>query len=148
MSYPTGEAKLLALIQGMAEFDRRNSARADWKLLNSGASDHYAILKPGPFINSSESLGSGSAVTTWRTIVEMWQRWLDDGPTVLALEALVGAVIERLERFPSLEGVALMAGVSGGGEMQQRWLKEGGPGWAVQEVYVDWQEERFIDSAE
>lgn len=148
MSYPDGEAQLLVLIQGMAEFDRRNTARGDWKPLNSGASDHYAIVKPGPFANVSETLGAGSAVTTWRTIVEVWQRWVDDGPTVTALEVLVGAVVEHLERYPSLDGATLMAQVAGGGEMQQRWLKEGGPMWAVQEVYIDWQEERFISVAE
>ena len=148
MSYSDGEARILALIQGMAEFDRRNTARGDWKPLNSGASNRYAIVKPGMFSNASETLAAGSAVTTWRTIVEVWQRWVDDGPTVTALEGLVGRVVEHLERYPSLDGAALMAWVAGGGEMQQRWLKEGGPMWAVQEVYLDWQEERFIDSAE
>lgn len=148
MSYPTGEGMVLTLLQGMDDFDRRNTARADWKPLNSGASDHYAVLKPGPFANVPETLGAGSAVTTWRTVVEVWQRWVDDGPTVEALEALVGAVIEHLEQYPSLNGAALTAQVTGGSEMQQRWLKEGGPMWAVQEVYVDWQEERFIANAE
>lgn len=148
MSYADGEAKVLTLLQGMDDFDRRNSARGNWKPLNSGASDHYAIVKPGPFAVAPETLGGGTSVTTWRTLVEVWQRWVDDGPTVVALEALVGAVIAHLERYPSLDGAALFAWVAGGGEMQQRWLKEGGPMWAVQEVYVDWQEERFVAVAE
>ena len=57
-------------------------------------------------------------------------------------------VIEHLERYPSLDAAGLYAWISGGGEMQERWLKEGGPKWAVWEVYLDWQEERFIAAAE
>ena len=142
MSYPAGEAVVLTLLQAMSEFDRRNTARGDWKPLNSGGSDHYAIIRPGPFANKATALG-GASVTAWRTIIEVWQRWVDDAPTVLALEGLVSAVIDHLERYPGLDGLALIAGVTGGGEMQQRWLREGGPGWAVQEIYYDWQEERF-----
>ena len=148
MSYPDGEAAILTLIQAMPEFDRRNAARADWKPLNSGASDHYVILKPGAWLNAADSLGGESAVTTWRTIIEVWQRWVDDGPTAVALQVLAQKVIEHLERYPSLGGEGLLAWVAGGSEMQQRWLKEGGPMWAVWEVYIDWQEERFIDPAE
>lgn len=144
MSYPTGEAAVLTLLQAMPEFDRRNAARADWKPLNSGASDHYAILKPGAFTNAQESIGGEAAVTTWRTIIEVWQRWVDDGPTAVALQGLTQKVIEHIERYPSLGGEGLLAWVAGGGEMQQRWTKEGGPMWAVWEVYIDWQEERFI----
>ena len=148
MSYSTGEAALLAIIQAMPQFARLNAVRADWKPLNSGASGHYAVLKPGIFANAPQTLGDGATATQWRTIVEIWQRWVDDGPTVIALEELVQDVIEQVERYPSLDGTALMAWVAGGGEMQQRWLKEGGPMWAVWEVYVDWQEERYPDIAE
>lgn len=148
MSYAAGEASVLTLLREMPAFDRANSARCDWKPLNSGQSDHYAILKPGAFANQSEAIGAGAAVTTWRTIIEVWQRWLDDGPTAIALEELVTAVIEHVERYPALGGAALLAWVAGGSDMQQRWLNEGGPMWAVWEVWVDWQEERFNDPAE
>ena len=114
MSYPAGEAVVLTLLQAMSEFDRRNTARGDWKPLNSGGSDHYAIIRPGPFANEATALG-GASVTAWRTIIEVWQRWVDDAPTVLALEGLVSAVIDHLERYPGLDGLALIAGVTGGG---------------------------------
>lgn len=151
MSYPEGEAKLLLLLQGMSQFDRANTSRGDWKPLNSGASDHYAVLRPGPFVNEADSfggLGGGEATTTWRTAVEVWQRWKDDAPTMLALEGLVSAVMLHLERYPTLGGVCQSAQVAGGSEMQRRWIEQGGPLWAVQEVYIDWQEERFISVAE
>lgn len=147
MSYGQGEAALLALLQAMPQFNRTNTSRADWKPLNSGASDHYVVLKPGEFTNGADSL-AGEALTNWRTVIEVWQRWKDDTPTALALQELVAAVIGHLERYPSLNGVALMAGIAGGSDLQRRWIERGGPVWAVQEVYFDWQEERFYDSAE
>lgn len=148
MSYWAGEARLAELIQGAAGFDRRNVTRGDWKPLNSGKSDHYAVLKAGPFTNTADAIGNGAAVTTWRTVIEVWQRWIDDSPTVQSLQVHVQTIIEHLERYPSLGTAGVYAWVSGGGDMQQRWLKDGGPMWAVWEVYVDWQEERFIDGAE
>lgn len=147
MSYSDGETAVLRLLQEMREYSRANSSRGDWKPLNSGASDHYAVLRPGAFNNAADGL-SGEALTTYRTVIEVWQRWKDDGPTIVALEAHVSAVMEHLERYPSLAGAALMAAVAGGGEMTRRWVTEGGPLWAVQEVYIDWQEERFYSVAE
>ena len=147
MSYSDGEAAILGLIRAMPAFDRANVSRGDWKPLNSGASDHYAVLKPGDFTVMAEALG-GEAIVQWRTVIEVWQRWKDDSPTLLALEGHVAAVIGHLERYPALGGVCLMARVAGGSELSRRWLEQGGPLWAVQEVYVDWQEERFYTSVE
>lgn len=147
MSYAAGEERIAELLRAMRQFDRANVGRGDWKPLNSGASDHYAILKPGAWTNSADGL-NGEALTEYRTIIELWQRWVDDSPTVQALEALTQAVVEHLERYPSLDEMCLMARVAGGSDVQQRWLKEGGPVWAVQEVYLDWQEERFYVVAE
>ncbi len=148
MSYGDGEALILARIRLMAQFDPQNSSRAKWGILNSGAAAQYAILRAAPFTNDYDGLGHGHVRTSWRTVVELWQRWVDDGPTAVALQTLAQATLEHLERYPSLAGEGLLAWVSGGGEMQQRWLKEGGPVWAVWEVYIDWQEERFISVAE
>lgn len=147
MSYGDGEANVLLRLQAMTQFGRTNATRGDWKPLNSGASDHYAVLRPGAFTMSSDGLG-GESLTLWRTVVEVWQRWKDDAPTLLALELLVSQVIGQLERYPQLGGAALMAQVAGGSEMSRRWLEQGGPLWAVQEVYIDWQEERFYSVAE
>ena len=148
MSYGSGEAAILELLRDMTAFDAANTSRADWKPLNSGASDHYAVLRPGEWYNSIEAIGHGAAVTTWRTVVEVWQRWLDDSPTALALQDLTTAVIEHIEAYPSLDGAVALAWVAGGGDMQERWLRSGGPAWAVWEVYIDWQEERFITVTE
>lgn len=149
MSYGTGEAALLALLARSTAFNRHNASRGDWKPLNSGASDHYAVLRPGAFTNAADGL-SGESLTTYRTVIEVWQRWKDDGPTVMALQGHVAAAIEHLERYPTLDGAALMAAVAGGSEFQRRWLTEdrSGPLWACQEVYIDWQEERFYSVAE
>ena len=149
MSYSTGEAIVLAILRNMERYNWQNTSRGDWKLLNSGVSETYAIIKPGFFSNAWESIGDGGLVlTTWRTIIEVWQRWVDDGPTITALEERVSEVIQKFDGYPTLDGTALIAFASGGGEMQQRWVKDGGPVWAVQEIYFDWQEEREITIAE
>ena len=145
MSYANGEALILGLLRGMDEFDALNSSRQRWKVLNSGASDHYAIVRPGPFSNEPAALGQ-TASTSWRTVIEVWQRWLDDGETTIALQELTQAVIEHFDGYPTLAdttGSVVMGYVSGGGEMQERWQTQNGPSWAVWEVYVDWQEERI-----
>lgn len=147
MSYSGGEQAILDQLREMRAFDRQNSSRGDWKPLNSGASDRYAVLRAGEFSVESDGL-AGTSRIVWRTVIELWQRWKDDTPTIVALEDLVSEVIWHLERYPTLGGEALMARVSGGSEIQERWREKGGPGWAVQEVYIDWQEERFYDSAE
>jgi len=146
MSYSDGEAAVLELLRDMEQFDHRTVTRGDWKSLNSGAGNCYAIIRPGTFSNAPEAFGS--SITTWRTTIELWQRWVDDSPTVIALEYLTHAVIAHVERYPTLNGAALIAQVAGGGEVQQRWIKDGGPQWAAQEIYIDWQEERYIDIAE
>lgn len=145
MSYATGEAQIMAIIADMPDFRAGNVSRADWKPLNSGNAPHYAILKPGSWSNEPSSLSAGAAITTWRTVIEVWRRWVDDAPTAAGLQELVGRLIDYLDRHPSLDGMALQGWVTGGSDMQQRWLREGGPMWAVWEVYIDWQEERFID---
>lgn len=147
MSYSDGEQAILEQLREMRAFDRHNSSRGDWKPLNSGASACYAVLRAGEFTVESAAL-NGASLIVWRTVIEVWQRWKDDAPTVMALEELVSDTIWHLERYATLGGEALMARVSGGSEMQQRWREQGGPAWAVQEVYLDWQEERFYDTAE
>jgi hypothetical protein len=145
MSYATGEALILTLLRRMEGFDDQNSSRQRWKVLNSGASDHYAIVRPGPFTNEPEALGETMS-TSWRTVIELWQRWLDDGETTIALQNLMQGVLEHFDGYPRLgdtTGSVVMGYISGGGEMQERWLTQAGPSWAVWEVYVDWQEERI-----
>lgn len=147
MSYGDGEAAILTLVRGVRGFNRANSSRGDWKPLNSGASASYVVLKPGAFSASADGL-AGESLILWRTVIEVWQRWQDDTATLLALEARVADVIGHMERYPTLDGVCLLAQVAGGSEMTRRWVEQGGPLWAVQEVYIDWQEERFYSSAE
>ena len=147
MSYSDGEAAILELVRALPNFGRSNATRGDWKPLNSGASAAYIVLRPGPFTVIAETL-NGESLRQWRTVIEVWQRWKDDTPTVVALEEHVSDVISHMEQHATLDGAALMANVAGGSEMQNRWLNQGGPQWAVQEVYIDWQEERFYSSAE
>ena len=54
----------------------------------------------------------------------------------------MSAVIDHLERYPNALTVWRLSPGNRRWRMQQRWLR-GRAGWAVQEIYYDWQEERF-----
>lgn len=143
MNYPHGEALIATLLDGMTEFATGTVTRQKWAVLNSGRAAQYAVLRPGAFSLGADGLGL-SAGAQWRTVVELWQRWLDDGATTVALQELTMKVIDRLQQYPTLgdtTGRVVWAFVTGGGEMLERWVTDRGPSWAVWEVYVDWREE-------
>ena len=144
MSYGDGEALILARIRAMAQFDAANSSRAKWGILNSGASDHYAILRAALFTNDYDGLGHGHVRTSWRTVVELWQRYKDDGTSATDLQELMQDTIEYVEQDPDFGGTeGLIYGYpAGGGEMLEVWNRDGGPSWLKWELYIDWQEER------
>lgn len=144
MSYATGEAAVLTLLQAMSAYNSDNATRADWRPLARGKAQHYAILRPGKWAN--EQMAMSANQRTWRTVVECWRRYADDTRPV-ALQEDVAAVVAQLEKYPTLNGAVQDSMVSGGGDMQERELSNGSL-WAVWEVYVDWQEEQAVSYAE
>jgi hypothetical protein len=145
MSYSDGEVLILGLLRNMAQFDTRNSGRARWGMLNSGAAAQYAILRAGPFENDYQGLGREQVRTSWRTIIELWQRYKDDGTSATDLQELMAAVIEYVEQYPDLGDAAIYAEPRTCGDMQEVWRTGGdGPSWLKWEVNIDWQEERDI----
>lgn len=148
MSYATGEGLILKKLRLMPEFGASNSGRQGegWRLLSTGNSTYYAVLRPGAFTSDYDSLGRLHVVTQWRTVIELWLRWTNESMTTETLQTLMDSVIEHLEKHPFLDDDhRLEAMPSGGGEMQERQRETGGPLWAVWEVFIDWQEERDID---
>ena len=83
MTYTAGEALLLTVVQGCTGFGSTNASRANWLVLNSGKSDHYVILRPGPF--GIEWISPTNYVANYTTVVELWQRYKDDGSSQTSL---------------------------------------------------------------
>jgi len=144
MTYPAGEALILTQLQSVTGFTSTNTARAKWGLLNSGKSDHYAIVKPGTFNEDTENNFG------WvnRTIIQVWQRYVDDGTTATNLEGYVNAVKQRFMLYRKLGGSVMDSRVIGGSEMQERWNKDGGLVWLSQDVIIEWKEQEIVTYAE
>lgn len=151
MSYPHGEKLIFDLLLDMPQFTRKNAGRqlGGWRLLSSGNSMYYAVLRPGKFLPDYDGFGRSHVVTSYRTVVELWETWTSSSETSETLESVMDAVVAHLERYPRLgdpESIA-WAAPTGGGEMQERQLQDGSK-WAVWELFIDWQSERDIDPAE
>ena len=99
MAYNDGEKLLLKRIQALDLFAQNNSARNNWKLLYSGNSDHYAILRPGSF--QLRWISITDYIVTYTTVVEVWQRYTDDGDSQSNLGACVADIFSILA-YPNL----------------------------------------------
>lgn len=150
MSYQTGEALALTQVQASTGFDSTNTSRGKWGILNKGSSDHYAILKPGPFSVEGETFTQKGRY--WRCIIEVWQRYKDDGSSLTNLEGHIENIIDRIDQYRKLAdttGTIQDANITGGSEVTEQWIQGGdGPSWLKQDLYLDWTEEAQITYAE
>lgn len=144
MSYSTGEAAILTLVQALGAYDSENATRQDWRPLARGKAQYYAVLRPGKWSNEQVTVSSNAR--SWRTVIECWRRYADD-TRPMTLQDDVEAIVAQLEKYPTLNGAVLDSIVSGGGDMLERELSNGSL-WAVWEVYCDWQEEHSVSYAE
>lgn len=139
MSYGTGEAALKTIIETASGFTSGNVARQDWRILNQGKSP-AAILRPGPWTVADMTMKSKAY--TWRCIIEVWVRYINDAVPVSGLQTYQSAINALIQKYPTMAGLTgvIEAAVVGGGEMQERTLSNDSL-WAVWEIYYDWQEE-------
>jgi hypothetical protein len=139
MTYAVGEAAILTIIRAHADYNANNSSRQDWKLLDSGKASHYAILRPGPWLNERFTLANYRR--QWTTVVEVWQRYIDDTKPG-ALVDHVDDLVRHVESYGALDGAAgvLDANVAGGGEMEEI-QRTNGALWARWSFNVVWQED-------
>ena len=142
MAYITGENLIVTVIKAHAKFDVTNVAQAKWTFLNKGKSDHHAILKSGgttpvfitPTIYQSEH----------RTIIEVWQRYKNDGTSATNLYGYVGNVVTQIqdtELLGDAGGIIQNSTVESIGPVMEMWMSGGGPAWLKQEVTVLWYEQ-------
>ena len=146
MSYATGEAAILTLIRALSGYDTNNTDRQDWSLLGKGKAAVYAILRPGPWTNQRATITS--SVRQWRTVIEVWRRYIDDSKPV-ALQSDVVTIVEQLEKYPTLNGASgvLRAEIVGGGNMEEIEIRTSKVLWAKWDIYCDWSEEKVITYA-
>lgn len=149
MSYLAGEALVLTQLQAVTGFSSTNTSRGKWGILNSGKSDNYGIVKPGAF--SRTEIAMSANLTNWQTIIQVWQRYKDDGVTLTDLETLTDAVISRFDQYRKLgdtTGAIVESFITGGGEAQEMWNKSGGLSWLKQDLIVTWQEHTNVSYSE
>lgn len=100
MSYDTIEGLWLTRLLAMSQFNTDNTSRGKWGILNRGYNNQYAILKPGE--HTREMISFQTQETNWQTIIQLWQRYKDDGTSVTDLQALVDAVLSELDTYPHI----------------------------------------------
>lgn len=147
--YPEGEALALTVLQSATGFSSTNTSRGKWGLLNSGISDHYGILKPGDF--SREQGAMSMNISTFKTVIQIWQRYVDDGDSLINLETHVKNVINYFDAKRKLNdttGTIIEAFIDGGREVNEGWNKDGGLVWLSWELILTWQEHNTITYAE
>lgn len=148
--YKTGENALSILVQGTAGFDGKNVDIAKWSLLNSGNSDHYAIIKQGEV--TREWLTLRMIQVKNRSVVEVWQRKKDDTATYNELLSHVDNITARIDTYRMLgddSGTVYDANVTGSGVVTEQWRNNSdGPSWLKKDIYVDWSEQNVITLTE
>lgn len=143
MSYTAGESLLLTAVQACTGFAATNTSRANWLVLNSGKSDHYAILRPGEF--AIEWISPTVYVANYTTVIELWQRYKDDGTSQTSLYGHMASLMTGLMPENTLDdtsGLLQDATIRGGGEPQEMVRgRDTGPSWLKWELTVEWKDE-------
>lgn len=138
--YATGEALIQTLVAAVTGFGTNAVSRGNWKVLNTGRSDTYAVLLSKPN-EPREFTSPVTVVESWITTVQVWQRYRDDGTTYTNLAAAVEAVLAKLDTYPHLNdqsGYVEESNAAVDGEVLEMWRKGGGPAWLRQDIAVIW----------
>lgn len=145
---------MLTVLRGVTGFTgttaaTANTSRGKWGLLNSGISDHYGILKPGAFVRSQGAMSMN--ISTFETIIQIWQRYVDDGDSLTNLEGHAKNVINYFDTKRKLgdsTGTIVDAFIDSGREVNERWSKDGALVWLSWDLVLTWQEHDLITYAE
>lgn len=150
MSYHAGEVLAETQVAAVTGFSASNVSRAKWKLLNTGASANYAILKRGD--TSLEWAAAHVKANNYRTIIEVWQRVTDDQASYDALLTHVDNIQTRLEQYRKLgdtTNTVLDANLTGMSGVTEQWRNNAdGPSWFKIDLYLDWSEHKNVTFAE
>ena len=152
MSYKDGEILIAAQVKLVSGFSDVNVARGDkWVVLNSGSSDHYAVIRKGEHRFEWDTLRIHTGY--YRTIIEVIQRINDTQEAHYdACLEYADAIATRLDQYRKLAdttGSLRDANLTGGSEAKGIWTNTGDkPGWIMVDLFLDWQEQTNVTFAE
>ena len=151
MSYTSGEALVLTRLRAISgsTWTSSNSSRGNWSILNSGASDHYAILAMAPGTNDGYAISM--TLRNYVTKIEVWQAYTDDGTSYTNLLGYYEAILDMFDQYRKLGdtgGTIQDARCARWGQVEERWSAGGGPRWLKQDFFIEWTEENSISYAE
>jgi hypothetical protein len=147
MAYSDGEALLLTRVQACTGFDSNNTSRSNWRILNSGKSNQYAILRPAEF--DIEWTALAAYTVTWNTIIEVWQRYTNETDTPTNLYTHIANLMPILT-YPYLgdSSKVLDSSIVGAAEPEEMWTAGGGVAWLRWAARVEWKENIEVTYAE
>lgn len=149
-SYSSGETLLASVIRTVSGFTTANTTIGQWGVLNSGASDHYAIIRKGQHTRAYNT--PRMVENTYRTIVEVWQRYKDDGNSYQSLLSYVDSIAETVDQYRKLSdngSTVLDATYIGSGDVIAQWRNKGdGPSWLRVDMTIEWKEQEITTYAE
>jgi hypothetical protein len=151
VSYSSGEALALTRIRACTGFDTTNTSRSDWKILNGGKSDHYAVLHLGAF--TQEWISPRVYKANWQTVIEIWQRYKDETTTPSNLYTHIANIMAGLAPYRKLgdtTNVIEDANTRSGGAIEEMWQRKNGAGpqWLKWDLLLEWSEEVTVNYSE
>jgi hypothetical protein len=147
MSYQAGEALWLARLRAMPQFNGDNTSRGKWGIRNTGKGHQYAILKPGT--HTREMIAMNRRVNHYQTIIQLWQKYTEDGQSAIDLTTLTSSVLAYLDTYPQMGDTT--EAVIGGQIIEVREMQQippDAPVWLFVELVGAWDEENAISFAE
>ncbi|MGH9158200.1 MAG: hypothetical protein ACRD1K_20720 [Acidimicrobiales bacterium] len=114
MSYVTVETRVQSLLQGITgTFPVAASvSRGDYRVLDSGEAS-LAVLTPGNFDEGRVGQGGAQIVEReWHVLIDLFRKYLDDGTSWQNFAADRDAVLQELERRPTLNSLDGIVGVA------------------------------------
>lgn len=146
MSYADGEVLIEKQLLQTAGYGINNVSRGNYNTLSNGLSDHYAILRMG-----GEQEVNWITPTTysanWMTVIEVWQRYVDDYKTITDLYTNLQSIVTRLLTYKDLDdttGIILDNHLSMGDEPEEMYAKGGGISFLRMKIYFAWQEQQTV----
>lgn len=141
MSYSQGEAAILTRLQAHEDFSSDNATRGDYGLLNSGHDNVYLVVRPGD-PGEQEYITFRVYVVAWNTVIEVWQRYLNETTTLTDLEANVEKIKTQMESYPQLGLSQVQYSIMTIGTPTEQWTEDGSAlVWLKQEINIQWQEQ-------